>query len=319
MSQINRIIESLVPLEKIVSPWDDQRWVLAAPTPEEIAAAPDEVLYYRNNWQRFWPEYPDQGNRGTCVGWGHTGDAEINQTWRDNDRDDLSPEDCYNKARKYDGLPDMIEGSNNLGALKARSKEGICLEETWPTSTEKNNPSPGLQKPEDVYIEESCNHVIDNYYQVPLLPYSWKTSIAGVISDPQWDGPKPVVAAYKVTQTMIDYASEHDGIMPPDPGYDVRGGHCSLFTDYKVIDGVLHYGNPNSWGLDWGDDGWNWFPQQYIQNGIIIEGFISHYGAPIQPEDPSDCVIARAYIWPYNVLNSARGGKTRLKAVVPRR
>jgi hypothetical protein len=145
----------------------------------------------------------------------------------------------------------------------------------------------------------------------------WKTSLAGVISDPQWDGPKPIVAAYKVTETMIEYAQEHSGVLPEDPGMDVAGGHLSLFTDYKLINGRLHYGNWNTWGEDFGDGGWLWFPEQYLQNDIIMEGWISHYGPPIEPNPPSDCPMAWLWCGAYNAGNRLVGGKTRLKAVIP--
>jgi len=316
MSLVEKVIETVIPLEKLISPWDDQRWLLRTPTLAEILTAPDELLFYREHWDEFLPEFPDQGNRGTCVGWAHTSDAEINNKWRDNIQDDLSPEDCYHKARKYDGLPDFLEGSNNLGAMKARQKEGICLEETYPTSIDKSIPSPGIQKSDEAYRREAAQYVIDNYYQVQLMPSVWKTTIAGIISDPQWEGPKPIIAAYKCTRTMFEYADEHDGIMPPDPGTDIIGGHSSLFAAYKIIDGELYFGNPNTWGADQGDEGWFWFPKQYLLNGIILEGMISHYGAPIDPEPPSDCMVAQAYAGMGNMLSTLLGRKSRFKTYI---
>lgn len=299
MSQIDRLIESLIPLEAAYSPWDPQRWLLRMPTAEEVKEAPRESLFYYNNWNKIFNEYPDQGNRGTCVGWGSTEDAEINRWWQDGIMDDLSPEDCYHKARKYDGLPDFLEGSNILGAMKARQKEGICLEETYPTSIDKSKPSPGIQKPLDEYRKEAGFYVIDNYYQIALIPTVWVTSIAGIISDPQWEGPKPIKSAYKVTRTMLEYAEEHNGIMPDEPGSDFAGAHCSLITDYKYIDDKLYLGNLNSWGPEWGDNGYGWFPTNYLFNGIFMEGWISHYGPPITPSEPEagfGCVIARALV-----------------------
>lgn len=227
MSAVNRIIDGLVPLEQIQSPWDYQRWFLRTPTLREIREAPPKQTWYRDNFDRFVKPYPDQGNRGLCVGWSNKLDAQINEYWETGgELISLSAEDLYWKARKYDGIPDWLgEGSNNLGAMKARQKLGVCLEETYPTSQDRAISSPGIQKPHDEYLLESCHHVIENYYQIPLDPGSWVTSIAGIISDPQWDGPKPIVAAYKVTQTMINYSMEHDGLMPEDPGTDLRGGH----------------------------------------------------------------------------------------------
>jgi len=317
MSSIEeRIRSTLIPLNVLSSPWDDLRYILRAPTPAEVAAAPAEELHYRNNIYDYITIYPDQGNRGTCVSWCNKLDAQVNRKWQDDIEDDLSAEDLYWKARKYDGLPDWLgEGSNNLGAMKARQKEGFCLETTYPTSSDSAIPSPGIQKPQDEYIEECTNFGIDNYYQLPLMPSVWKTSIAGLISDPQWDGPKPIVTAYKVTQTMIDYAKEHDGILPEDPGVDVLGGHSSLFAAYKPIDGALYYGNPNTWGEGIFDEGWLWWPESYFFNGILMEGWISHYGEKIIPDQtPSGCIIANAYVGLGNFGSKLLGRRSRFKA-----
>lgn len=322
MSLVERMRRAVIPLEKIMSPWDDKRWLLQVPTPAQVQAAPAELTYYREHWQDFLVKYPDQGNRGTCVAWGNTIDEMISRKWQDGVKDDLSKEDLYWKARMLDGLPDWLgEGSNALGAMKARQKWGICLEATYPTSIDSAIPSPGTQKPEAEYMTEAAQYVIDNYYQIPLNPSSWKTSIAGIISDPQWDGPKPIVATYKCTDTMFRNAV--DGILPEDPGVDMVGGHLSDFTDYKIIDGALHFGTLNTWGLDQGDDGWLWAPQSYLFNGIILEGWLSHYGPPITPEpvepDPiSNCPVAKAWAGAYNAGNTLAGGKTRLRAIVPR-
>jgi len=312
---IEKIKSTLIPLNVLSSPWDNKRYILRAPTPLEVTAAPPEELHYRDNFYDYIKVYPDQEVRGTCVAWCNKLDEQVNRKWHDGIEDDLSAEDLYWKARKLDGLPDFLgEGSNNLGAMKARQKLGFCLEETRPYN------STGIVKAESLYLEESSNHVIDSYYQLSLLPTVWKTSIAGIISAPQWDGPKPIVTAYKVTDTMINYAKEHDGIMPPDPGTDVAGGHSSLFAAYKMIDDMLHFGNPNTWGEDFGDEGWAWFPETYLLNGIIMEGWISHYGPKIDPAEPdSGCPIAQTYAWLGNTGSKLMGRRSRFKAYYGRK
>lgn len=309
MSIDDKIKSTLVPLNVLQSPWDDKRYLLRTPTALEVSAAPVEELHYYNNWYDYVKDYPDQETRGTCVAWCNKLDEQINEKWETGNEVDLSAEDLYWKARQYDGLPDWLgEGSNNLGAMKARQKAGLCLEETRPYN------SIAITKSEELYNEECSHRAIDSYYQLSLMPSVWKTSLAGIISEPQWDGPKPIVAAYKVTQTMLDYAKEHDGLMPLDPGVDVIGGHSSLFAAYKLIDGELHFGNANSWGTDFGDDGWAWFPQTYLLNGIIMDGFVSHYGPKINIEpNPTECWIANGVLWALNAGSKLLGRRTRFK------
>ena len=299
------------------SPWDDMRmkFMLRNPTYGELISYPDNfegTLDYVD----LGEGWPDQGDWGKCVGWSTKEALEITDFLLDQEPEHLSAEDAYNKARKFDGLPDFLEGSTNLGAMKAISKLGICHESCWPTSISKAEPSPGLQCIQEEYEAQSLLHGVDSYYTVPRSVGGFKAALWGTTSDPQWGEGigVPMIIGFKVPASIKD---EVDGVVPvPQPGEEILGGHSTLVTGYRVIDGHFHIDNPESWGKDKGDDGKLYLPEEYITGGYIMDAWVFHNGPPIGPY-PSDCDTAALWMAPYNALNALVGGKTRLRAVVP--
>ena len=297
------------------SPWDDKRFMLRNPTYGELLTFPDEfegtldLVDLGEGW-------PDQGNWGKCVGWSVKEAMEITDFLMDQTPDHLSAEDAYNKARKFDGLPDFLEGSNNLGAMKALHKLGVCHESCWPTSIDKTIPSPGLQCPQEEYDAQSLTHGIDSYYQVPLSVGGFKAALWGTTSDPQWgEGVGvPLIIGFRVPESLVDAV---DGVCPiPIPGEGSLGGHSALVTGYDLIDDHLYFDNPETWGKDKGADGVYKLPVEYLTGGWIMDAWVFHNGPPIGPY-PSNCNTAALWMAPYNTLNALVGGKTRLRAVVP--
>jgi len=276
------------------SPWDDKRFMLRSPTYGQLLAYPDEfegtldLVDLGEGW-------PDQGNWGKCVGWSNKEAMEITDYLLDNDPTHLSPEDAYNKARKYDALPDFLEGSNNLGAMKGLQKLGICKESCWPTSIDKAIPSPGQQCSDAEYEQQSMEHGIDNYYQVPLSVGGFKAALWGTTSDPQWgEGVGvPLIIGVRIPESLVDAV---DGVCPiPLPGEGSLGGHSALVTGYDIIDNHLYFDNPETWGKDKGADGVYKLPVEYLTGGWIMDAWVFHNGPPIGPT-PSDCGWANAYV-----------------------
>ena len=297
------------------SPWDDERFMLKSPTYGQLLALPDEFEGTLDHVD-LGEGWPDQGNWGKCVGWSVSEALEITDFLLDQGPEDLSAEDAYNKARKYDGLPDFLEGSNNLGAMKGVHKLGICNEPCWPTSIDKAHPSPGLQCSDATYLAQSLAHGVDNYYQVPLSVGGFKAALWGSTSDPQWGEGigVPLVMGFRVPESI---SQQVDGVCPiPLPGEASVGGHSTLVTGYRIIDGHLYFDNPESWGKDIGDDGVLYLPVEYLTGGWVMDAWVFHNGPPIG-ERPSDCDVAAGFTGLYNWGNSLRGGRTRLKAVVP--
>lgn len=297
------------------SPWDDERYVLRSPTYGELLTLPEEfegtlgLVDLGEGW-------PDQGNWGKCVGWSTSEALEITDYLLDRNPDNLSAEDAYNKARKYDGLPDFLEGSNNLGAMKGVHKLGVCLESCWPTSIDKADPSPGQMCNNVQYNSQCKEHGIDSYYQIPVTVGALKSAIWGLTSDPQWgEGVGvPVILGVKIPESFKDAVN---GVVPiPLPGEEILGGHSTLTTGWRLIEGKLYFDNPETWGKDNGDGGVWYLPEEYITGGYIMDAWVFHNGPPIGPT-PSTCEAAAVWGGVYNVGAKLFNRKTRLRAVVP--
>ena len=298
------------------SPWDDKRFMLRSPTLKELQEIPEEITWYQDNWSKWLKKYPNQGDLGWCVGWCNALHLESQHFMIDGSIDDLSAEDTYFKARKYDGLPDILgEGSNNLGGMKALNKEGVCLEETRPTNTSSLDSDYSIQKSDEAYMEESCKYGIDAYFQVPVSVGALKAALAGVTLPNAWKGAMTIVTGYRVFESMKEVGD--DGIVPtPAPGEFLLGGHSSLYIGYKKIGGKNYFTNLNSWGQDVGDHGFFYWSDEAMAS-CLMDAWVAHLGA-INPDgtEPSFCSVAQGWAGAYNKLNAFRGGKTRLRAIV---
>jgi C1A family cysteine protease len=65
-----------------------------------------------------------------------------------------------------------------------------------------------------------------------------------------------------------------DGIVPmPEPDERTLGGHAVVAIGYKHIRGQLYFECRNSWGPDWGDDGYFWLPTSYVTSSSLARDF----------------------------------------------
>jgi C1A family cysteine protease len=65
-----------------------------------------------------------------------------------------------------------------------------------------------------------------------------------------------------------------DGIVPmPQPDERTLGGHAVVAIGYKHIRGQLYFECRNSWGPDWGDEGYFWLPAGYVTSSNLARDF----------------------------------------------
>jgi hypothetical protein len=276
------------------SPWDAKRLYLPRVTTAQALTLPDEIMDLRN----YVPQpYPDQGQIGSCVGWAwanwmYTTNALLDKT---TNHELFSAWDTYNKARKYDDLPDILgEGSTILAGAKALQKEGVCYESCMPTP--KTQPllpiTPCAQYSNQLYG-------IEQYFQINRNPADLKAAIAGQVSLPSWGGVSPIVIGIYVYESITQVGS--DGIIPiPKSGERQLGGHALAAAAYKKVGDITYLGGPNSWGPDWGDHGWYWLPIEDPHNVLnnylsyIMDAWVGHNKidplVPPQPS-PSTCIF----------------------------
>ncbi len=262
-------------LGAIQSPWDHRHYRVDSATLLQVTQLPVEYTeLYDYSPTEVWP---DQGDIGACVG--HDGGIvmEITNTllkeYVENGHPellkyiaiDLSAGWLYHWSRYYANVPDYIEGSTNLGLMKALNKKGTATETDCPTDVQA--PWDGINPKPDAE-ETAKQYAVDSYWNVNSNPNDVKSAIFGLTHEAPYKMPDgsqgkiPLVSAYPVYESFKD--SYNNGIVPmPEKGERLLGGHSSCIIGWKVIDGIEYFINFNSWGGDVGDNGLFYIPTGY--------------------------------------------------------
>lgn len=260
------------------SPWDDLRYRVRSPTATELAEVPEEY-----SGLEPYQIIGDQGNVGSCVGWCGEKVIEITNHLLDLVADDLSAGWLYHRSRHWANVPPYVEGSTNLGLMKALNKEGATTEECAPTDTE----APFDINPCVDAYEIAEDYAIDSYWMVNKEIGDMKAAIWGITHEAPYKMPDgtqgkiPLVTAYPVYESFKD--GYDDGMVPmPLSGEKLLGGHSSCIAGWTKT----HWINYNSWGTDKGDEGKFYLPFGYPFYDI----WIIHNGPPTEPT-PSPCNV----------------------------
>jgi len=292
------------------SPWDKRHFRIPQVTRAQVAEIPteyDELL----DWAPTNVD-KDQGNIGSCVGWDGNFIMEMTNTLLlhhaelSNRRDllqyvllDLSAGWLYHWSRYYANIPDWVEGSTNLGLMKALNKKGAATEECVPTDTQA--PWDGINPCEEAE-EQAAAHAIDSYWMVNPNPNDIKAAIYGLTHEAPYKMPDgtqgkiPLVSAFPVYESFSE--GYDDGIVPmPKQGERLLGGHSSPIIGWNLIDDGKYWINFGSWGEDIGDKGLFYLPEDYpfYQNDF----WLIHNGPPVF--NGSNCKIGKGVA---SVLNA---------------
>jgi len=235
------------------SPWQNTHYRMPLATIAEIEQTPDEftdlIKYVKN--------INDQGNVGSCVG--HCGDTvmSILNYMKDMEHDDLSAGWLYWRSRYWANIFDPgIQGSTNLGLMKALNKEGAALEACAETDVVK----PFEIDPCPEAFEMAQNYMISSYYFVNRNPTDMKAAMYGLI--PGFPDKTPLVTAIPVYESFK--FSYENGVVPkPVFGERLLGGHSTAIVGWKIINDEEYWINAGSWGTDVGDKGFFYLPIDY--------------------------------------------------------
>ncbi len=201
----------------------------------------------------------DQGSEGSCTGFGLAAVINI-LSMRRGEAFEASPRMLYEMAQKHDQWPgEDYEGSSCRGAIKGWKNMGVCSEDEW--SYEPGKPGElqiaqamlARENPLGAYYRLSPN-IID--YHAALNEVDAIYVSAKVHSG--WFQPKEVNAFARIV---------------PDP--KPKGGHAFAIVGYNA-DGFIVQ---NSWGPDWGTDGFAiWSYEDWQAN--VSDGWVFRLGIP---------------------------------------
>ncbi len=195
----------------------------------------------------------DQLHLGSCVGQAVVGAYELLLNKLDKNKfTDLSRLFVYYNARLLDDAVDEDVGAYVRDGIKAVNKYGVCSELTWPYLIERFAYPPSVQ-----CYEEARTRLIKKYYRVENV----KDIVDALNAD------NPVVTGMNVYDSFYEL-SEGKIILPmPTSNEDLIGGHAVTFVGYNLPKKLFLA--RNSFGKDWGEDGYFWAPFDYVERDFM--------------------------------------------------
>lgn len=195
----------------------------------------------------------DQLHLGSCVGQAIVGAFELMVNKLYSDRFiDLSRLFVYYNARLYDNLVDEDVGAYMRDGIKAVKEYGVCSEQLWPYNVQKFSTAPGV----DCYIEAK-NRIIRRYYRVRS-----SEDVVNAVNENY-----PVVISMSVYNSFYDLELPGRAVLAlPQLWEEMIGGHAVCIVGYDLA--KKQFTCRNSFGLDWGDQGYFYMPFSYVTNNV---------------------------------------------------
>lgn len=219
-----------------------------------------------NRTKYFMPDIRDQGQEGSCTGFGWSGFANylymnghVSEKVEKLSPVPFSPQFLYYNERVQEGTVTQDAGAQIRTGAKVFNKMGICRESTFPyhdTEVTKR-PSPAAYK-------EALNFTIPAYQSLDnsslaQLVHCLTTGIPfvfGMLVYPEFE-------SAQVAKT---------GILPmPNLKNKPLGGHCMWCIDYNLQ--AKGFWVVNSWGKKWGKNGLVFIPQSYLTDTKLCSDF----------------------------------------------
>ncbi len=208
----------------------------------------------RVDLRRHMTDVENQGATSSCVANAVAGAYEyLLKRHLADDAYDVSRLFLYYNAREMEAKDEMVDdGTFIANAVKSLKEYGLCSEDTWPFEEASVN-----EAPSDEAYEEGAKFLVEEYAVVPTELHAWKHCLA--------EG-YPIVFGL----TLFNSFDKHrkPGLVPlpttKETSREDHSGHAMLCVGYSDKDQVFIV--RNSWGDEWGDDGYCYIPYRYIMN-----------------------------------------------------
>jgi C1A family cysteine protease len=216
--------------------------------------------------REFFPQVKNQGSLGACSAFSTVGVFEFISRSKGITLS-YSESFVYFMARTYDGSTDKDDGSSIFNAIRALSDFGVCELQYW-------DPNGNYLQPPDAEARENATN---NKVLKALNVKHNLNDIKSAISEgfPVCFGLKVYDSFGKPLKGFVTTPSE-DAIQNENGGY-----HSMIICGYS--DNLKVFIVRNSWGVDFGDNGYCYIPYSYIENkqlfnkAFIIKEITSGY------------------------------------------
>ena len=205
------------------------------------------------------PPVYDQGSLGSCsanaIGFCYHFD-ELKQ--QENSPFIPSRLFLYYNERVIEGNVNLDSGAEIHDGIQSINQTGLCHESMWVYDTTKFK-----DKPTDDCYTDALSHKAIEYRAIPQELDQIKQCLV--------DG-YPIVFGFLVYQSFESSQVAATGIVPmPQPNESVIGGHAVASVGYD--DEKNWFIVRNSWGSNWGDNGYFYMPYAYVLNSELADDF----------------------------------------------
>lgn len=164
----------------------------------------------------------------------------------------------YYNEREMEGTIPYDAGARIRDGVKSVAKQGACSEALW-----DYNPSNFAYKPPPDCYEEALLHRTLMYASVPQTLTSLKTALASG---------HPIVFGFTVYESFESHLVRTTGSVElPKSSESALGGHAVVAVGYD--DDSARFKCLNSWGADWGVNGFFTMPYSYLLDQNLSADF----------------------------------------------
>ena len=205
------------------------------------------------------PPIYDQGSLGSCTGNAIAAAIQFDLIRQQESSDTPSRLFIYYNERVMEGTVSEDAGAEIRDGIKSVATLGAPPETDWPYNVAQFAAKP----PDPVYVTALSDKVltyerIDNT-QLDLMK---DCLVAGL----------PFVFGFTVYESFESEAVAQSGVVElPASGEQVVGGHAVMCVGYD--DATGRFIVRNSWGVDWGKEGYFTMPYAYLTNQNLADDF----------------------------------------------
>lgn len=162
----------------------------------------------------------------------------------------------YYREREVEGTIDSDAGAEIRTGIKVIHKLGSCEEKLWPYDISKFRDEPSASANRKALDDQALQ-----YERVAQTPVTIKRALAAG---------HPVAFGFSVFENFESEAVEKSGKLDMPRG-NYLGGHAVALVGYRMA--TREYLVRNSWGSDWGMDGYFWMPDAYVCDSHMSSDF----------------------------------------------
>lgn len=195
----------------------------------------------------------EQDHLGSCTGQAAVGAYELQMFFEKQYRLDLSRLFVYYNSRLVGGDVTQDEGAYIRDVIKALKEYGVCAEVLWPYKIDQF-----AVRPDEGSYEDAKKRTIKNYYRL--------IDIDDIID--ALNNNYPILFGMLVYDSFDFVNRDREYIVElPQPKESPVGAHAMCLVGYDQSRKLLIA--RNSFGKDWGDQGYCWIPYDYVKSEFI--------------------------------------------------